>query len=402
MSVNMLQLLMGALSPAIVGKLAGFLGESSEATQKGLSGALPAILGALISKGGDAKGAEGLLGLIKDAKLDGGLLDTLGDALGGGDATSRLADSGGALTRQLLGDRAGGVGDLIGRFAGMGGGSMQKLLGLAAPLVLGGLMKQAPAGGFSPAGLMGFLAGQKEHVAKMLPPGLSGLAGMVGLDVPQAVAAPPTPATPARVSPAPAPAPVPPAPTDEPGSGRNILWMLGLGALALLAALYGPQQCAQRSAAPAAVSAPGSLALPGGATITVPPGSIGDQLFQFLNGTGTAPQRFVLDNLTFETGGATLTPESVATVDAIGAILGAFPTATVTLDGYTDNTGSSAANQRISRQRAEAVAAMLVERGVLAERMAAAGHGPENPVGDNATEEGRALNRRIELTVTAK
>jgi OmpA-OmpF porin, OOP family len=402
MSVNILQLVMGALTPAIMGKLGGFLGESPEATQKGLSGALPAILGSLISKGGDAKGAEGLLDLIGKANLDGGLMDKLGDMLGGGDATSRMADGGQALTQQLLGDRAGGVGELIARFSGMGGGSVQKLLSLAAPLVLGGLMKQAPAGGFSPAGLMGFLASQKEHVTKMLPPGLSGLAGLVGMETPAAPAPAPAP-TPARVVPTPAPPAAPPAAHDEPGSGRNILWMLALGALALLGAIYGPRQCAARDAgAPAAVATPGTLALPGGSTITVPPGSIGDQLFQFLQGEAPAPQRFVFDNLTFQSGGSTLTPESVATVDAIGAILSAFPSAQVTLDGYTDNTGTLGTNQRISTQRAEAVAAMLVERGVAAARISATGHGPANPVADNATEEGRARNRRIELNVTAK
>jgi outer membrane protein OmpA-like peptidoglycan-associated protein len=399
MSTNILQMLMSAITPAIVGKLSGMLGESSEATQKGLAGALPTLLGAMIAKGGNAQGAEGLIGMISKANLDGGMLDKLDDLLGGGAATTQMAESGGAIAQQLLGDKAGGIGALLEQFAGLKSASIPTLLGLAAPLVMGGLMKQAPAGGFSPAGLMGLLGGQKEHLARMLPPGLAPLGGMLGLDL-----TPPPPAyTPSSPPAAPAPAPVL---HSEPGSPRNLLLMLGLLALALLGALFGPSMCSQRTAQSGTpvveAPAPGTLALPGGETITVPPGSIGEQLFTYLSSTEAAPRTFTFDNLNFQSGGSTLTAESGATVSAITAILRAFPNARVTLDGYTDNTGGLGANQRISQARAQTVATMMTDAGIGADRISATGHGPADPVADNATEEGRARNRRIELTVTAK
>lgn len=72
---------------------------------------------------------------------------------------------------------------------------------------------------------------------------------------------------------------------------------------------------------------------------------------------------------------------------------------TLRVEGHTDNTGSAAINENLSLRRAEAVRAALIQRGVAPSRLIAAGYGPARPVGDNATEEGRALNRRIEIRI---
>lgn len=69
------------------------------------------------------------------------------------------------------------------------------------------------------------------------------------------------------------------------------------------------------------------------------------------------------------------------------------------VEGHTDNTGSGALNENLSRRRAEAVRAALIQRGVAPSRIIAAGFGPAKPVGDNATEAGRAQNRRIEIRI---
>lgn len=69
------------------------------------------------------------------------------------------------------------------------------------------------------------------------------------------------------------------------------------------------------------------------------------------------------------------------------------------LTGYTDNTGSEGINKRISLERAEAIKKQLVALGVPAENIITAGLGPENPRGDNSTDEGRAMNRRVEVKV---
>jgi outer membrane protein OmpA-like peptidoglycan-associated protein len=67
------------------------------------------------------------------------------------------------------------------------------------------------------------------------------------------------------------------------------------------------------------------------------------------------------------------------------------------VEGHTDNVGGKAANQALSDQRAAAVVAWLASHGVTKARLAAQGFGDTKPVADNATEEGRAKNRRVEL-----
>jgi OOP family OmpA-OmpF porin len=72
------------------------------------------------------------------------------------------------------------------------------------------------------------------------------------------------------------------------------------------------------------------------------------------------------------------------------------------LTGHTDNTGTPEANQKLSLDRADAVSQMLVTGGVAADRITTAGYGQDRPIASNDTEEGRAKNRRLELTVTQK
>ncbi len=76
-----------------------------------------------------------------------------------------------------------------------------------------------------------------------------------------------------------------------------------------------------------------------------------------------------------------------------------FPKINLRIEGYTDSTGSDELNQRLSRERAESVRGFLEKQGVAAGRMTAVGYGPKFPVADNATPEGRAKNRRVEIVL---
>jgi len=69
------------------------------------------------------------------------------------------------------------------------------------------------------------------------------------------------------------------------------------------------------------------------------------------------------------------------------------------VDGYTDATGSDAHNQALSKRRADAVAGYLREHGLKADAFAATGHGETNPAASNDTVEGRARNRRVEISL---
>ncbi len=93
----------------------------------------------------------------------------------------------------------------------------------------------------------------------------------------------------------------------------------------------------------------------------------------------------------------TLTPESQARMDPVIEALRRDPRLRVEVRTYTDNVGPARYNQRLSDARADALREMLITRGIAADRIDAAGEGENDPVADNASEEGRALNRRGEL-----
>lgn len=106
---------------------------------------------------------------------------------------------------------------------------------------------------------------------------------------------------------------------------------------------------------------------------------------------------FVTLYVNFDTGKSTIKPDSAKTLDDAAAALKVAATLRVEVAGHTDNVGAPEANQRLSQERAQAVMAALVGRGIKADRLTAKGYGQTTPVADNRTEEGRARNRRVEL-----
>jgi K(+)-stimulated pyrophosphate-energized sodium pump len=107
-----------------------------------------------------------------------------------------------------------------------------------------------------------------------------------------------------------------------------------------------------------------------------------------------------LEELQFESNSAKLKPEGEAQLKNFYNVLNCYSPLTVKLGGYTDNTGDSAANVKLSTQRAETVKTALVKMGISADRIGAEGYGPQFPIGDNATTAGKAQNRRIDFRVT--
>jgi OmpA-OmpF porin, OOP family len=101
----------------------------------------------------------------------------------------------------------------------------------------------------------------------------------------------------------------------------------------------------------------------------------------------------------FESGKAALTDSGKAILDQMSVALLRLKDKKVEVIGHTDNAGSRAGNLSLSQARAEAVKAYVVGRGVHPEMVSVAGEGPDRPVADNRTPEGRARNRRIEFKV---
>jgi outer membrane protein OmpA-like peptidoglycan-associated protein len=112
-----------------------------------------------------------------------------------------------------------------------------------------------------------------------------------------------------------------------------------------------------------------------------------------------ATGRAVVYGIYFDSDLANLKPESNATLEEIVAALQAQPSLKLQVAGHTDSTNTDAYNLKLSQQRADAVVAWLVGREVAPTRLTAKGFGEAQPVADNATAAGRALNRRVELVV---
>jgi OOP family OmpA-OmpF porin len=101
----------------------------------------------------------------------------------------------------------------------------------------------------------------------------------------------------------------------------------------------------------------------------------------------------------FESGQATLTDSGKAILDQMSVALLRLKDKKVEVIGHTDNAGSRAGNLSLSQARAEAVKAYVTGKGVNPDMVAVSGEGPDRPVADNRTQEGRARNRRIEFKV---
>ncbi len=100
-------------------------------------------------------------------------------------------------------------------------------------------------------------------------------------------------------------------------------------------------------------------------------------------------------NVNFVTGKADIEGDASAEIAKVAKFMKQYPDTKVTIEGYTDNVGVAASNKKLSQKRADAVKAALVAGGVDAARLNSVGFGPENPVADNKTDEGRAKNRRV-------
>ena len=103
--------------------------------------------------------------------------------------------------------------------------------------------------------------------------------------------------------------------------------------------------------------------------------------------------------LTFATDSAAVNPQFHAVLDKIAATLVDYNQTVVQVAGHTDSTGSHAYNMTLSQKRADSVKTYLTSRGVTPQRLHTVGAGPDHPVADNATPEGRAQNRRVEITI---
>ncbi len=105
----------------------------------------------------------------------------------------------------------------------------------------------------------------------------------------------------------------------------------------------------------------------------------------------------ICPDILFDTNKATLKQNTQVALGKLAGIVSLFPNINLRIEGHTDSTGGDAINVPLARDRANSVMAFLQSQGVAARRMTAEGYASRIPVADNATPEGRAKNRRVEI-----
>lgn len=404
MSMNLLDSVTSLLTPDMVGKAASFLGESESGVTKALGGIAPAVLQGIISNAG-TDGGSGIMNMAKQA-AGSGILDNLGGLFGGSGGS--MMSMGTSLLSGLFGSKTNGLASLISSFAGIKSSSSNSLLSALAPMALGLVGKHVMSNGLSGQGLVSWLTGQKDAVAKAVPSGLN-LSSIFDDSESRIKAA----------------APVYREPVPTPGGMPKWLLpllLLVLGALALWYFLKGcnPQTEAVttidsvktevQSPEPvvvAPVRESFKVKLVNGVEIDAYKGGVEDRLVTCINDAACVPGKdlwFDFDDINFDLGSSTITAESQRQVKNIAEILKAYPTLKLKIGGYTDKTGDAAANKKLSQERADNVTAAIVAAGGNAAQMEKAeGYGSEfAKFAADAPDEERKADRRISVSVRAK
>jgi OmpA-OmpF porin, OOP family len=281
---SLIQLVQETLTPDIVGKIGGLVGETPATTESALGRAAPAVLAGVLHNSSTPGGAERMRSLVTDGGWGSDLLDTLGTRLGGGGTSSLLA-SGAQLISGVFGSKADSITDLIASGTGMSRGSASTILAVATPIVMSVLGKQMVSRGLSASGLATMLAGERTSLLGALPAGVSSLLGLKDVFLAGSHAEVPTTREPIAREPT--------LRVNEPGvrpSGIGNWWpalLAGLAAVAFLIFLVNrgqqPQLASTRTDAPSAAPRQlASITLPDGAKVSVGEGGPVHQLSTFL------------------------------------------------------------------------------------------------------------------------
>ena len=409
--MNLLDLLKQIFGGNFAALASNVLGASESNTKSAVTSMIPALLGSLVQKGSTSQGASSLLNMINSPQVDSGIVGNMSQLLGGGGNVNQLVNTGSGLINSLLGSNAGPLGNALASMSGLSGSSTSKLLALGAPFLFGGLKKLVGEHGLNTSGLMSLLGDQANSVQNAIDPRL---AQAMNLRLPEVHRA-----GVAREVVAEAPA----------SSSKILPWLIGL-LIAVPLLFWMVRSCSTRTAENAAeatratanatrnavdtaaqsaadatrrgAAALRSIQLPGGGNFQIPTGGFIDSLVAFLNGNAPAGQSFAFDAVTFESDSTRLTSTSNDQLGQLAAVLKAYPTVVIAVEGHTDNTGDPASNKKLSEDRAAAVKDALVGMGVPAERVTSTGWGAEKPIASNDTEEGKLKNRRVEISITTR
>jgi outer membrane protein OmpA-like peptidoglycan-associated protein/uncharacterized membrane protein YeaQ/YmgE (transglycosylase-associated protein family) len=433
---NLAEAAKNALTPEALHKLSSVLGESPGHVRKAVEAMIPTILAGAASEASTSSGAARLFEMAKESAAGGtDLVSHLGDHLTGAGAEN-LGRTGEGMLQAIFGDRLSNLLSWFVKFAGIKSSSASWLMSMVAPLVMNVLGKQILQNGLSVSGLTGLLSGQKGWLSKLLPSGVSEVPGLntladytdqAGAAVQSAAQYGEQAVRGAREAIRGTAALAQPARPWLSALLPLLLIGLALGALPLMMRGCGTKEIPIARAPevrkisevtiPEVRKAPvvrmagygpdldklATIKLPDGVNLEIPEASFLHRTYQFLSEAGGSKSRaFIFEKLDFEGSSVKPTPTTETAVKMMSTILKAFPGVEVRIEGHTDNVGDPVANRRLTSERANAVKDLLVKAGVSADRISTEGFGSEKPIAPNDTEENRAKNRRIEISLARK
>lgn len=436
MSFNLLQSVKDLFNNDVITRLSSYLEENEATTQKAVDASLPLLGMGILDKVKTGGGADFLMNLIRGNS--GNFLQSLSGTF---DNNNSLRNKGEGILEGLFGNKINTVSNAVNQYAGTSGTTATTVLSMMASVMLGVLGKHTDESNLTASGLSNLLGSQSSTPAAFVPAGLSSYLGNLGLGSFQTAKAYETemPTRTATTTSSTVTA------EPEPASSNRWLWPLIL-LLIIGGALWyflGSKGCNNSTAVNAAdttattstmpdttknviINTPKgrvdaatgdylydvgnlvALTLPDNTVINVGENSTESKLVAFLKDANAVVDTakgnwFELTGVRFKTSSSQLTDSSVQQLKNFAAIAKAFPNAQFKIGGYTDSTGTASTNVSLSQKRADAVYAKTLSLGTSKSSLTGAkGYGPEYPIGDNSTVEGRAMNRRVAINVKAK
>lgn len=367
MSFNLIESVRTTLSGDMTTKMAAILGESSANVQQAIQGIIPAILTGLFLKTDSGDVQDTLNIATAAARID---IPFNLNSLAGGAGNSKGMD----FLKNIFGEKTSVLCDAVAGYAGVSSQSASSLLSIAAPATLGVLGKHILDSNMNASGLSSFLNSQKKKVLNTLPTGIF-LEGILGTDNLVGLA--------------------------EKFSGSDIQikqekpkikWIIPVIACLIAAGLVWffmnrqvPPGISTQPISDTVASVkdtlkintapepPYSIRLPDGTQLNAKRGGIEDQLILFFNDSKSNASRrfpFSFDQLSFNSGTAVITNESMAQIQNIASILKAFPKARIKIGGFNDKGGDSISNRILSENRASSVADAIKAAGANSNQIA--------------------------------
>lgn len=353
MSDSLLDSLSQLVTPDLLGQAASMLGENQGGISRGVTAALPMLLGGVATRASDPGFASSLFKLVTDNRNDLGAVGNIAQLLSPGASSSPMGALGSQLVGSLFGGNSSSVATALASYAGIKPQSANSLLTMAAPMVLGVLGKSVRSGGLNVGSLANMLTSQKSAISAALPAGLN-------LDRHLAVPA----AAAAAVA----------APVAKSSIWRWLLpLLLALGALLLLS------QCMKKKEPVESLPAPAPQAEVAPAPLPAP--------------VEPAPVELPKADVFFDVGKTELPADTASVLAGVVSYLAANPSSMAVVSGYHDPTGDAAVNEELAKNRALAVRGALVQAGVTASRIDL--QKPIMSTGDGSLE----AARRVEVTV---